>query len=73
MAIAKHHAGIKLKAILDERSTRMKSKEDIIKETIKYSKRQKTFFNNQFNNVNKIEYLDINEAILDIETILKKI
>lgn len=41
-------------------------KEDIIKETIKYSKRQRTFFNNQFNNVNKITYTSLDEAIKDI-------
>ena len=44
-----------------------KVKEEIIHNTIKYAKRQRTFFNHQFNSVNVNEYINVNDAIEHVE------
>lgn len=42
-------------------------KEEIIRNTIKYAKRQRTFFNHQFNSVNVNQYNSVEDAIKNIE------
>ena len=44
-----------------------KVKEEIIHNTIKYAKRQRTFFNHQFNSVNVNQYNSVEDAIKNID------
>lgn len=57
---------------LENKASLIDTIELIKKNTRNYAKRQYTFFNNQFNSVNKLIYEDIKEAILDIDNIIIK-
>ena len=55
---------------LENKATLEETIELIKKNTRNYAKRQYTFFNNQFNSVEKLVYSDILEAINDIDNII---
>ena len=55
---------------LENKASLEETIELIKKNTRNYAKRQYTFFNNQFNSVEKLVYSDISEAINDIDNII---